>query len=451
MGRITLTQAAQWCGGLAAEKYAQVSFLGAENALTRLKPGMLYVADSDASEQELASAMEKGAAAVLCTGCESDIPALKVADVRQALGMIARQERQRIGMKTVWITGFVGKSTTKEMADAILRTTYRVGKTPVNMKDPLAMPMSILGMEEDTQVAVFELAVSEFQDVTYLGSVGRPDVGMILNISMTQVAHIDSIEGVLLAKLEILEGMDRGTRLFLNGDDPLLWNLHKQHDLSPVYFGVQNPACRILGKDVQENPGLLRFRARAGDQEFPVELPLQGQYHVLYALAAVGIALELGVPTEQIRRSMAQFQTASEWTERTKTDKYTLIRDYANAGPESMMAALTALGSQHGRRIAVIADMPELGICSQAEHYKVGRIAAENADLVFACGEESLRVLYGCITGGMPETKARAFTDGQRLVGVLKQVAEPGDVILFKGSNAAQMEQLLTRFLEEEK
>lgn len=448
MSRITLAEAAKWCGGSVREKYAQISFLGAENALSRLKPGMLYIAGENDSPKELASAVSRGAAAVLCKSCGEELPAILVEDVPRALAQIAREERQRIDMKIVWITGFLGKSTTKEMADAILRTTYRVGNTPVNVKDPLAMPMAILSMDADTQVAVFELAVSDFQDVAYLGYVGRPDVGVILNISMEQVAHIDSIEGVLLAKLEILEEMGRGTKLFLNGDDPLLWNLHKLREQEQVYFGIQNTACRILGKDIQEKTGLLRFRTRVGDQEFPVELSLEEQYHVMDALAAIAIALELGVPTEQIRRTLARFQTG-ERMEMVKTEKYTIIRDYASAGPESMTAALTALGNQPGRRIAVIADMPELGVGAQAEHYKVGRIAAENADLVFAYGPESLRVLYGCITGGMPETKARAFTDGERLVAVLKQMAEPSDVMLFKGSNAQQMEQLLTDFLKE--
>ena len=451
MGRITLAQAAQWCGGKTAEKYAQVAFCGAENALSRLKPGMLYVAGEKAKKADLLAALKKGAAAVLCNGCEEELPALVVEDVPQALGMIARQERQRIGMKTVWITGSLGKSTTKEMADAILRTTYRVGDTPVNMKDPLELPMSILGMAEDTQIAVFELAVSDFRDVTYLGHIGQPDVSAILNISTEQIAHIDSVEGILLAKLEILEEMGQETKLFLNGDDPLLWNLQKLRERELVYFGTQNPACQVLGKDIQEKTGLIRFRTRANDQEFPVELSLEEQYHVVDALAAIAICLELGVSTEQIRRSLARFQPAAEGMELVKTEKYTIIRDYASAGPESMSAALTALGNHAGRRIAVIADMPELGIGAQAEHYKVGRIAVENADLVFAYGPESLRVLYGCITGGMPETKARAFTDSQRLVSVLKQVAEPGDVMLFKGSNAAQMEQMLARFLEEER
>ncbi|MBO5317354.1 MAG: hypothetical protein J6A74_02805, partial [Oscillospiraceae bacterium] len=209
MSRITLAQAAKWCGGSVPEKYARQSFFGAENALSRLKPGMLYVAGENGSEEELASAIQKGAAAVLCRSCKAELPAIVVENVAQALAEIAREQRRRMGMKIVWITGSLGKSTTKEMADAILHTTYRVGSTPVNVKDPLAMPMAILCMEEDTQVAVFELGVSDFQDIAYLGHVGRPDVGVILNISMEQVAHIDSIEGVLLAKLEILEEMGK--------------------------------------------------------------------------------------------------------------------------------------------------------------------------------------------------------------------------------------------------
>ena len=130
---------------------------------------------------------------------------------------------------------------------------------------------------------------------------------------------------------------------------------------------------------------------------------------------------------------------------------YTIIKDCYNAGPESMAAALRVLGNKPGRHVAVLGDMLELGVCTQAEHYKIGRIAAEQADILLAYGENSVRVLNGALTGGMPQTKARAFTDRERLVAVLKQMAKPGDVILFKGSRGMRMELALEQFLEEEK
>ena len=126
---------------------------------------------------------------------------------------------------------------------------------------------------------------------------------------------------------------------------------------------------------------------------------------------------------------------------------YTIIKDCYNAGPESMAAALAVLGSKTGRKVAVLGEMLELGDCTAAEHYKVGRIAAEKADVVFAYGPNSERVLKGAITGGMPDNRVSAYEDRDRLVAALKQQARPGDVLLFKGSRGMRMELILEAFL----
>ena len=128
---------------------------------------------------------------------------------------------------------------------------------------------------------------------------------------------------------------------------------------------------------------------------------------------------------------------------------YTIISDCYNAGPESMAAALGVLGNRPGRRIAVLGDMLELGDCAQAEHYKVGRIAAEKADLVFAYGPHAGRVIDGTITGGMPDSKALAYTDRDICASALRRAARPGDTILFKGSRGMHMELILEAFLAE--
>ena len=131
-----------------------------------------------------------------------------------------------------------------------------------------------------------------------------------------------------------------------------------------------------------------------------------------------------------------------------KIKDFTIINDSYNAGPESMAAALNVLGSKEGRRIAVLGDMLELGVNAQAEHYKIGRIAAEKADLLFAYGPTGERMLNGAVTGGMVG-KARAFTDRERLVQALKITAKPGDVLLFKGSRGMRMELILEAFLQD--
>lgn len=210
MGKITLEQAAAWCGGQIDPKYKDIEFLGAANDTRSMKGGELFVALKGTRDGHdfIRSAFEHHAAAVLCERCDGDYPAIVVKDTRIALGDIARGERNRIGMKVVGITGSVGKSTTKEMVASVLETTFITGKTPVNHNNDIGMPMAILAMPEDTQVAVLEMGMNHFREMAYLSSVARPDIAMIINIGTMHIEHLGSQEGILQAKLEILEGMD---------------------------------------------------------------------------------------------------------------------------------------------------------------------------------------------------------------------------------------------------
>ena len=449
MGRITLQQAALWCGGRIDPKYKDVTFLGANMDSRKIEEGQLFIALQGERDGHdfIPMALEKGAAAVLCTHCEGDYPAIVVPDTRVALGDIARGERDRIGMKVVGITGSVGKSTTKEMVAAVLQTTYRVGKTPVNHNNDIGMPMAILSMPEDTEVAVLEMGMNHFREIAYLASIAKPDVAVIINIGTMHIEHLGSMEGILQAKLEILEGMPAEGKIFLNGDDALLWNQHRISCVEAGFFGVRNGECDVQGKDITEADGQLRFWVRYADKAFPVELALEGIHYVHDALAAVAVGMHMNVRWENIQSALGRFRNMAGRQEIFEKNGYTIIKDCYNAGPESMAAALAVLGSKPGRRVAVLGDMLELGVCSRAEHYKVGRIAAERADVLLAYGKSSDRMLNGAITGGMTRNTARAFTDRDRLVQALKQMAKPGDVILFKGSRGMRMELALEQFL----
>lgn len=452
MGRITLEQAAQWCGGTVNPKYKDVTFLGANNDTRKLKPGQLFVALQGVRDGHdfIPAAMEKGAGAVLCTHCDGDYPAIVVEDTRLALGDIARGERQRLGMQVVGITGSVGKSTTKEMVAAVLGSTYRVNKTPANHNNDIGMPMAILEMPEDTQIAVLEMGMNHFGEIGYLTGIARPDVAVIVNIGTMHIEHLGSIEGILQAKLEILEGLKEGGAIVLNGDDPLLWNQHKVLSQA-TYFGAGNTECGVFASDVSEENGKISFCVSTPKEKFDIRLHLEGLHYVPDALAAVTVGLCLGVSGDQIAKSLANFQNMEDRQEIFEANGYTIIKDCYNAGPESMAAALAVLGNKPGRKIAVLGDMLELGFNAPAEHYRLGRIVAEKADMLFAYGPNSDRVLSGAITGGMSDIKASAFYDRDKMVEFLKQRAMPGDVLLFKGSHGMHMELALEKFLSEEK
>ena len=452
MGKITLQQAAEWCGGRIDPKYAGVTFLGANNDTRKLEPGQLFLALKGARDghEFIPQALEKGAAAVLCTHCDGDYPAIVVNDTRRALGDIARQERKRIGMKVVGVTGSVGKTTTKEMIACVLGSSFRVCKTPVNHNNDIGMPMAILSMPEDTQVAVLEMGMNHFREIAYLTSVALPDVAVITNIGTMHIEHLGSVEGILQAKLEILEGMREDGRIIFNGDDPLLWNQRRQYRRQATYFGVQNPECAVHGSNVTTEEGALRFDVKCGTLSYPVELAMEGEHYVLDALAAVAVAVELGVNPAKIQENLSRFQNAAGRQEIHRVNGYTIINDCYNAGPESMAAALTVLGNKPGRRVAVLGDMLELGVCTQAEHYRIGRIAAEKVDMLLTFGPNGERIVSGAITGGMPDTMARAYEDRDELAKALKRMAKPGDTLLFKGSRGMHMELVLEKFLSEE-
>lgn len=453
MGRITLQQAAQWCGGRIDPKYKDVTFLGANMDTRKIEKDQLFIAlqgERDGHDFIL-DALEKGAAGVLCTHCDGDYPAIVVEDTRIALGDIARGERERIGMKVVGITGSVGKSTTKEMVAAVLSSKYKVEKTPANHNNDIGMPMAILNMPEDTEVAVLEMGMNHFREIAYLASIGKPDLAVIINVGTMHIEHLGSKEGILKAKLEILEGMREHGKVILNGDDNLLWNQRESGNHQVVYFGVRNPDCDVKGLEIRQIEGALSFHAQRGRTQFSVELELEGEHYVYDALAAVAVGLEMGIPEKKISRNLSRFQNIAGRQEIYEKNGFTIIHDCYNAGPESMAAALNVLGNRPGRRVAVLGDMLELGACARAEHYKIGRIAAEKTDLLLAYGPHSEGMLLGARTGGMSAKFSRAYTDKEQMIQVLKAMAKPGDTILFKGSRGMRMEQVLEGFLAEEK
>ena len=448
MAKITLKQAAAWCGGTVEEKYENVEFFGANNDTRIIKEGQLFIVLQGARDGHdfIPMAMEKGAAAVLCSRKVGDYPAIYVEDPRIALGMIAREELKRIGCKVVGVTGSVGKSTTKEMISTVLESTYRVAKTPANHNNDIGMPMAVLSMPLDTQVAVLEMGMNHFREIAYLSEIARPDVGVIINVGTMHIEFLGSREGIRKAKMEITEGMEAHAPLLLNGDNDLLRELEEVPAQPITYFGTDS-GCQVWADGVQQGE-YLTFTAHRGDVQIPVKMALEGEHFVADALAAVSVGLQLDVTPEKISEALASFRNMAGRQEIFQAGAYTIIKDCYNAGPESMAAALNVLAGRKGRKIAVLGDMLELGVNAHPEHYKLGRIVAQKADLLFAYGPHGQVVVDGAITGGMEADCVSAYTDHQALAEALKKTAKPGDILLFKGSRGMHMEISLDYFLK---
>ena len=449
MGKITLAQAAQWCGGQVEAKYADVEFLGACGDHRWANPGELFVTLDQGPQmgEMIRVAMERGAAAVLSSVCCPEYPCITVPDPKQALGDIARQERKRIGMKVVGVTGSVGKTTVTEMIACVLEGSYRVAKTLSNQFEDIGVPMAILAMPDDTQVAVLEMGMNHYREIAYLTSVARPDMAVITNIGGATNEQFQSREAILQAKLEILEGMREDGLVILNGDDDLLWEKRNLSLVRTLCYGRENGECAVRAENICTEDGVSVFRVRLKELNFPVELSLAEPYFIRDALAAVSVGLQMDVPPALIQERLSKFRNTADRAETLQAKDCTVIRDCHNAGPKSMEEALIRLGECPGRRVAVLGDMLELGVCTRAEHYRIGRIAAENVQILLTYGPNAERMIIGAITGGMPPAKAMAFDDGDKLLSTLSALIKPGDTVLFKGCRRMHMEKLVERFL----
>ena len=443
MARITLRQAAAWCGGTVAAEFENIVFEGANIDSRLIEEGQLFVALEGVRDGHdfIGKAMERGAVAVLGKRAPAGVPLMVTEDARLALGRIAAGLRQQLGMQVIGVTGSVGKRTTKEMVASVLQGDYIVSKTPANFNNDLGMPMAIRAMPEDTQVAVLEMGMNHFGEISYLTNIAKPDAAVIINVGTMHMENLGSREGILQAKLEILEGLRPDGTAFFCGDNDMLWSVREKVDRPVVYFGAENPECRVKAEAVEEAEGIF-FRVCSPEVTFGVQLALEGRHYVADALAAVAVGLHFGVSPERIAQRLWNFQNMAGRQEMYDRNGFHMIQDCYNAGPESMAAALAVLGKRSGRRIAVLGDMLELGAVAEEAHRQVGRIAAQNADAVLAYGPLARFVREGA--GDL----CRIFDDHYSMARALKEVAQPGDTLLFKGSHGMHMERVLEAFLE---
>ena len=453
MKELTLKELAEWCGGTLIPENAVGTITSMEHDSRHVRIGALFVAlpgERVDGHDFVENAKKAGAVAALVNHqVNCGIPQIVVEDTLKAYGDIARAYREVTKVNVVAITGSVGKTTTKEMISCVLSGKYRVSKTQGNHNNDLGLPITIMSMPADTQIAVLELGMNHFGEMTYLTSIAQPNLVVITNIGTMHIEHLGTREGILKAKLEIMQGIQEDGIAVFNGDEPLLWNL-REGTHRRVYFGIENDRCDIVAEEIRQIDGGVYFTVRGLGQRFQIFVPQEGRHMVYNALAAVAVGLLNGVSPESIQYQLGLFHNTGMRQNIFEENGFTIIEDCYNAGPESMEAALRVLGDHktEGRRIAVLGDMLELGSRAMAEHYRVGRLAAAAADLVLTFGEHSERIVTGAITGGIGSKRALHFESQDEMASALRRMAKKGDVLLFKGSRGMHMEQVLKQFLE---
>ena len=333
---------------------------------------------------------EKKAALVICEEAPTvEIPYILVEDTFAALKDVAAFYREQLDIPFVGVTGSVGKTSTKEMIAAALGAKFNVLKTQGNFNNEVGLPLTILGIREEHEVAVVEMGISDFGEMHRLSRIAKPDVCVITNIGQCHLENLIDRNGVLKAKTEIFDFMQESGYVVLNGDDDKLVTVKEVKGRKPYFFGLNGAVgmdnndngvtnCKSAYATDIQNHGLFGsdFKMTLFGKELEANVPLPGQHMVINALAAATVGKLLGMEEEDILKGIASVQATGGRSNILKLADKTVIDDCYNANPVSMKAAIDLLMMAQGRKVVILGDMFELGTDELALHREVGMYAA---------------------------------------------------------------------------
>ena len=399
----------------------------------------------------LHTAFASGAAAALTqehTWMEAEEAWIAVDSTQLALQHIAAAYRKRFPIPVVGITGSVGKTTTKEMVALALSARYNVMKTRGNHNSQIGLPLMMFGFSRAHEAAAVEMGMSDFGEMARLAQVAEPKYAVMTNIGVAHIGQLKTRENILREKLHITDRFTQGSVLFLNGDDPMLAGLRGKTPYETVFYGTA-PWCDFRAEGITVQKETTAFRCFAPRRErVDVTLPVPGMHHALDALAGLAVAERLGVPLGRAAAALGDYRPLAMRQHIYHVNEVTVIDDSYNSSPDAAKSSLSVLsGFRTGRRVAVLADMLELGEYSRQAHFEVGVCAAENGvDILLTVGPEAKAIAEGArsVRSGID---CRIFDNNGQASAELKSFLSPGDAVLVKGSRGMRTDEIVRALL----
>ena len=383
----------------------------------------------------------KGALAAVCEELPEPLPGpcILVEDSFQALKDVAKFYRSQLDIKVIGITGSVGKTSTKEFIAGVLSSRFRLWKTQGNFNNEVGLPLTVLQLREEHQVAVLEMGISQFGEMHRLSEIAKPDICVITNIGQCHLEFLKDREGVLKAKSEILDFWSGRGPVCVNGDDDKLITLEKVNGKPVVTYGKgTGNSCYA---EILENKGLFgtKMLIHTPKDTFEATIPLPGEHMIYNALAATAVGITLGLTGEEIAAGIGAVQPSSGRCNIISCKDRVLIDDCYNANPVSTCAAIDLLEKADTRKVAVLGDMFELGDDEAKMHAQVGEHAVEKGiDLLICVGELSEHMAKAAESLAEKEGKAVKvvyYKEKDKMLSEIENLLEPEDTILIKASH----------------
>ncbi len=410
----------------------------------------------------IVSALESGCRCVLCEYVPTNIAGREAAFVTvensfDAFALCAKGYREKKPLKTVAITGSVGKTTTKELTAAILQKERKLYATTGNFNSVIGMPMSLMEVGEDKDTAVFEMGMSAPGEIRSMTRAATPDIAMVVNVGSSHLEYLGTRDNIAKAKLEIAEGLREGGTLLLNGDEPLIRKHVKKGKYSVIYVGTENrKGCEVFAENISVTEGVTEFDLDfMGERISSLKINLIGKQFVTNASIAATAALLMGVSKEAVREGLSDYIPSAMRQNISKRDGVTVIADCYNAAPESMRAAIDTLCAvkTEGKRIAVLGDMRELGKDSDKMHREIGEyVTRAGIDVLFTLGESGAHIADAAISSGMNAHSVFAERDTDNIESLCTEIRgrmREGDTMLFKASRGVALERVIEKLFGE--
>ena len=406
-----------------------------------LEPGQVFVAlkgETFDGNAYAVKALESGASyAVVNDYAEGDDPRLiRFPDTLQALKELAAFHRQQLDMPVVGLTGTNGKTTTKELIRAVLSTHFAVAATKGNLNNDIGVPLTVLGIGPEADIAIVEMGASHPDDISALTWVSQPSYGLITNVGKAHLLGFGSFEGVKKAKGQLYDWLsEHDGQAFVNVDDENLYAMAISRPLSIIPYGVSGEDAEILPTSA-DNP-FLRMSI-AGET---LETKLVGAYNAANVMAALAVGRQFGIPLQDGLAAIAAYTPSNNRSQMTRTERNVVIEDAYNANPSSMAAALDNFARlQADCKVALLGDMRELGEDSVKEHVRILK-KLDECGLTHAClvGDEFRKALE---EAGTPDY-VKWFATSDDLAAALAERPLSGATVLVKGSNSIRMRKVL--------
>lgn len=404
-------------------------------------------------------AFENGAIAALIDEDVELIPNftyIKVENTLNALQNLAAFYRRKFDIPVIGITGSVGKTSTKEMISCVLESKYNVVKTQGNLNGQIGLPLTIFNIENEHDVAILEMGISEPNEMDKLSYIAAPNYAVISNIGVTHIENFGTRNNILNEKINIIKTLSKDSTLLINTDNDLLksFKKHCSKSFKIKGFGI-NDSSDFFAESIRMNEENTEFDFVFDGRKEKIEIPVIGNHNIYNALSAIAFGLEFNISMNDIKDSLRNYKTLKM---RQCIDevifegkKITVIDDTYNANPDSMESAINVLSilGKDRRKVAILADMLELGEYSDKLHFEVGEfVSKKEIDILLTIGEKSKYIAKGAQSFSDKNIKIMHFMSNNDCFDYLKNLLNINDIILLKGSRGMHLEEIVNKITE---